>query len=66
MREVRLRRSEARSERERRERARSELLASFAQLGLDPVLLEESEPASVQRAFLEWADRRRRALWQRR
>jgi uncharacterized protein (DUF58 family) len=60
--EVRFRRSEARAERERRERARSELLTMLASLGLDPVLLDRSEPDSVQRAFLDWADRRRRAL----
>ena len=64
--EVRLRRAEARAERERRERARAELLRTFAALGLDPVLLDRSERAEVDRAFLEWAERRRRALWQRR
>jgi uncharacterized protein (DUF58 family) len=63
--EVRFRRSEARAERERRERARSDLLKSLASLGLDPVLLDRSEPDSVQQAFLEWAERRRR-LWMRR
>jgi uncharacterized protein (DUF58 family) len=64
--EVRLRRSEARAERERRESARAALIATFASLGLDPVLLERSEPESIQRSFLGWAERRRRALWQRR
>jgi uncharacterized protein (DUF58 family) len=64
--EARLSRSEARAERERRERTRAELLAGFASLGLDPVLLEESEPDSVLKAFFEWAERRRRALWRRR
>jgi uncharacterized protein (DUF58 family) len=64
--EVRLRRSEALAERERRERARSELLTSLPSLGLDPVLLDRSDPDGVQRAFVEWAERRRRALWQRR
>jgi len=64
--EVRLRRSEALAERERRERARSGLLTSLPSLGLDPVLLDRSDPDSVQRAFLEWAERRRRAQWQRR
>jgi uncharacterized protein (DUF58 family) len=64
--EVRLRRSEARAERARRERARSELLTALASLGLDPVLLDRSEPDPVQRAFLEWAERRKRALWLRR
>jgi uncharacterized protein (DUF58 family) len=60
--EVRLSRSEARVERTQRERARSELLAVFASLGLDPVLLDRSDPDSIHRAFLEWAERRRRAL----
>jgi uncharacterized protein (DUF58 family) len=63
---VRLRKSEARAERERRERARAELLSSFAALSLDPVLLDRSDGESVLRAFLEWAERRRRARWQRR
>jgi uncharacterized protein (DUF58 family) len=60
--EVRLTASEARAERARREAARSELLTLFASLGLDPVLVERSGPDTVQRAFLEWAERRRRAL----
>ena len=64
--EVRLTRSEARAERERREAARSELLTVLASLGRDPVLVSRSGPDSVQRAFLEWAERRRRALWLRR
>ena len=64
--EVRLTRSEARAERERREAARSELLTVLASLGRDPVLVSLSGPDSVQRAFLEWAERRRRALWLRR
>jgi len=64
--EVRLTRSEVRDERERRERARSELLTLLGSYGLDPVPIDRSEPDSVQRAFLEWADRRKRALWLRR
>jgi len=61
--EVRFRRSEARAERERREGSRAELLAMLASLGLDPVLLDRSDPDSVQRTFLDWADRRRHSLW---
>jgi uncharacterized protein (DUF58 family) len=64
--EARLSRSEARAERERRECARIELLTGFASLGLDPVLLDDSEPGPVLHAFYEWAERRRRALWRRR
>jgi len=63
---VRFSRSEARAERARRERARSELLAVFASLGADPVLIDRSDQDSVERAFLAWAERRRRALWLRR
>ena len=64
--EVRLRRSEARAECERREKARAELLAGFAALGLDPVLIDSSELDPVLREFPEWAERRRRSLWRRR
>jgi hypothetical protein len=64
--EVRLRASEARSERCSRKRARAELLLSLAAVGLDPVLIEQSDPESVRRAFLDWAERRSRARWKRR
>jgi uncharacterized protein (DUF58 family) len=64
--EARLSRSEARAERERREHARAELLAGFASFGLDPVLLDDSEPGRVVDAFFQWAERRRRTLWRRR
>jgi uncharacterized protein (DUF58 family) len=57
--EVRLTRGETRALRDRRERARSDLLATFASLGLDPVLVEASEPEAVQRTFLEWAEARK-------
>ena len=45
----------------RRERARAELLSGFAALGVDPVLLDSSDPEAVLRTFLDWADRRRPA-----
>lgn len=64
--DVRLTRSEARAERERRTRARLELLASFSSLGLDPVLLDSADGDSVLGAFLEWAEQRRRTRWHRR
>jgi hypothetical protein len=64
--EVRLRRSEARAERERRERARAGLLAFLVSLALDPVLIEQSGRDAVQRTFLEWAEERRRIRWLRR
>jgi uncharacterized protein (DUF58 family) len=64
--EVRLRRSEARAERGRRERARAELLSELTILGLDPVLIDRSDEDTVQRAFFEWAEHRKRTLWLRR
>jgi hypothetical protein len=63
--EVRLRRSEARAERERRERARADLLSELASIALDPILLDSDDPAAVGRAFVEWAERRH-AEWRRR
>ena len=59
--EARLTRREARAWRGRRERARAELLSGFAALGVDPVLLDSSDPDAVLRTFLDWADRRRPA-----
>jgi uncharacterized protein (DUF58 family) len=64
--EVRLTRSEVRAERDRREKARADLLAGFASVGLDAVLLDEDGHDGVLEAFFEWADRRRRSLWHRR
>jgi uncharacterized protein (DUF58 family) len=64
--EVRLTRSEARAERARREQARASLLRGFGSLGLDPVLLDDSDADRVLHRFFEWAERRRRALWRRR
>ena len=59
--EARLTRREARAWRTRRERARAELLSGFTALGVDPVLLDSSDPDAVLRTFLDWADRRRPA-----
>jgi hypothetical protein len=64
--QVRLRRSEARAERERRERSRRELLDEISAFGLDPVLVDRADHHGIAEAFLEWAERRRGALWQRR
>jgi hypothetical protein len=57
--EVRLTAAEARARRQGAERRRAELLAGFAALALDYVLVDTSDPATVDRAFLEWAARRR-------
>jgi uncharacterized protein (DUF58 family) len=56
---VRLSRREARATRESNTRRRDRLLARFVELGLDPVLLDTSDDAEVDRRFLDWAERRR-------
>jgi uncharacterized protein (DUF58 family) len=58
--EVRLSRREVRERRALNERGRDELLAGFARLGLDPVLLDSSDAEEIDRRFLDWASRRRR------
>jgi hypothetical protein len=55
---VRLRRREAARRREENERRRADLLALFATLDLEPVLISSHEPGDVLSAFLEWADER--------
>lgn len=57
--QVRLSRRDARGRRVANTRRRDELLASFASHGLDPVLLETSRSPAVDRAFIDWAARRR-------
>ena len=61
VREVRLRRAEARARRIANEERFRLLLARFARLGLDPVVLEGTGELEVVRAFLRWAERRRLA-----
>ena len=57
--EVRLTRREARARRAANERRRDELRAAFFALGLDPVLVDTSDPSEVDRTFLDWAAQRR-------
>lgn len=57
--EVRLSRREARARRESNRRRRDRLLGRFVELGLDPVLVDTSDDAEVDRRFLDWAERRR-------
>jgi uncharacterized protein (DUF58 family) len=63
---VRMTRREARRRREANEERLRDLLALFARLGLDPVVLGTSEPDKILAAFLTWAERRRLALMARR
>ena len=55
---VRLTRGRARELRERRERRLAKLLADFASLGLEPVLVEAADEEAVLQSFLAWVDRR--------
>jgi uncharacterized protein (DUF58 family) len=46
------------------ERLRS-LVAEFETVGMSPVVLGTSDPFDIDRAFLEWAEERRRSRWDR-
>ncbi|MGE5689357.1 MAG: DUF58 domain-containing protein [Pseudomonadota bacterium] len=61
VREVRLRQGEARGRRRAHEERRRRLLAGFARIGVDPVLVDGDEEHAVAHAFVRWAERRRRA-----
>ena len=60
---VRLTRRQARALREEHERRFARLIADFASLGLDPVVLDSGEPQAIGEAFSAWADERRRVRW---
>ncbi len=51
---------EARARATANERRLDGLLAGFARVGFDPVVLDSSEPAAIAAAFEHWAARRRR------
>jgi len=57
--EARVSRREARARRAANEQRRGAMLATFAGVAVDPVLLETSVPEEVDRTFLDWAERRR-------
>jgi len=57
--EVRLSSRETRARRAANEERTRRLQEEFFALGLDPVLLATSRPEEVDRAFLDWAERRR-------
>ncbi|MGH3104706.1 MAG: DUF58 domain-containing protein [Gaiellaceae bacterium] len=58
VRPVRLRAAEADHRREEHERRRERLVADFRSLGIEPILVSESDREHVFRAFLAWADER--------
>jgi hypothetical protein len=55
---VRLGRREVAARREEHEERYRELLDSFEQLGIDPLVLDHSDAARVHAAFIDWAERR--------
>jgi uncharacterized protein (DUF58 family) len=56
---ARLRAKDATARRMENEERRRALLATFASVDLDPVLVSSDDPADVLGAFLAWAERRR-------
>jgi uncharacterized protein (DUF58 family) len=62
---VRLSRREALHLRRRNEQRLKGLLAEFASLDLEPVVLGTSDPFEIDRAFVAWAELRRASRWAR-
>lgn len=62
---VRFSARQAARSRERNEQRLRCLLAELASLGLDAVLLGTSDPDQIDRAFIAWAESRRRSRWAR-
>ncbi len=62
VRALRLSRRETRARKDDHERRYAELVARFRRAGMDPVVLDDADPESIHRAFLGWAERRRRML----
>jgi uncharacterized protein (DUF58 family) len=60
---VRLGRRQAARRRAANESRLRELLAGLDSFGLRPVLIGTSDPFDIDRAFLEWAEERRRSRW---
>jgi len=63
IRPVRISSREARARREHNEARRKRTLAMFRSFGLDPVLVDSSDPVDVLASFLTWSEER---MWDRR
>ena len=59
---VRLSRRDVRARREANERRYAALVRTVRRAGMDPVTIDDASVESVHRAFLSWAQRRRRSL----
>jgi hypothetical protein len=62
---VRLSRRQADQLRRQNESRHARLIDELEASGLEPVVLDTSEPVAIDRAFLEWAEQRRRGRWAR-
>jgi uncharacterized protein (DUF58 family) len=62
---VRLSRKEATRRRVANEQRHARLVAELESLGLRPVAIGTSDPFEIDRAFLEWAEERKRSRWER-
>lgn len=62
---IRLSRRQADRRREENELRHARLVHDLKASGLRPVVLDTSEPVAIDRAFLEWAEERRRGRWAR-
>jgi uncharacterized protein (DUF58 family) len=61
---VRVSKREAARLRDENEERHARLLAELDSLGLRPVAIGTSDPFEIDRAFLEWAEERRRSRWE--
>jgi uncharacterized protein (DUF58 family) len=59
---VRLTRGETRARMQSHEQRYDELVRRLRMAGMDPVTLDDAEPEPIHRAFLAWAERRKRML----
>jgi uncharacterized protein (DUF58 family) len=62
LRPVRLTRKETSARRQAHEDRYLQLVRRFRRSGMDPVTLDDADPDRIHRAFLSWAERRRRTL----
>jgi uncharacterized protein (DUF58 family) len=62
---VRLSRRQVRRRRAANEERYRALIGELQSFGLQPVAIESSDPATVDAAFVEWAEQRRRSRWAR-
>ena len=61
---ARLSRRDAARRRDANEQRHARLIAQLESLGLRPVAVGTADPFEVDRAFLEWAEERRRSRWE--